>query len=520
VAEDGSPAATVEKSTARLGLGRRLRPVYLAVFLQNVALWVPIEKLFMTDIGFDNGSVAVMAAAYAAVVPLLEVPSGILADRWSRRGVVLLAQSALVVSVVIGGLSPNVGVYIVAALFLGVFFALQSGTFESIAYDTVLEETGDSTVFERTIGRIRFVESAGLVVSALAGGLLAEVVPLRATYFMTVPFIVVAAVALLRFREPRLHQAEDGEPLRQQIAATYRTLLERGALRPIVVLLVMTALLLQVMLEFGPLWMVALAASAWLYGPHWAGLMAALGLGGLLGGRLDLTRPIPVAVIAATIVACCAVLTTSHLVGIIVVVQISLVLLVVAVGIPITGRLHDAVPSSIRAGVASGVGTLTWLTFLAFAFLFGAVSDRSGIHDAGWTVVVVAVLTVLLLVWTVRGFRRAPEGIPLEPAFAADQFRPDDDAQWPRHWIEPPGTWEQPGVPIDTDATVAEVRAAITDMPSPQHDVIVARDIEGQSPAVVRDELDLSPSDERDLLNQARGRVRARLDDYFEEDGK
>jgi DNA-directed RNA polymerase specialized sigma24 family protein len=75
-------------------------------------------------------------------------------------------------------------------------------------------------------------------------------------------------------------------------------------------------------------------------------------------------------------------------------------------------------------------------------------------------------------------------------------------------------------VQIDTDATVAEVRAAITDLPSPQHDVIVARDVEGRSPAEVRDQLDLSPSDERDLLNQARGRVRARLDDHFEEDGK
>ena len=38
----------------------------------------------MTDIGFDNGSVALMAAAVAVVLPL-EVPSGILADRWSRR---------------------------------------------------------------------------------------------------------------------------------------------------------------------------------------------------------------------------------------------------------------------------------------------------------------------------------------------------------------------------------------------------------------------------------------------------
>jgi predicted MFS family arabinose efflux permease len=500
-----------------LKLERRLRPLYVAAFSQNVALWVPIEKLFMTDIGFDNGSVAVMAAAYAAVVPLLEVPSGILADRWSRRGVVLLAQSALIVSVLIGGLSPNVGVYILAALFLGVFFAMQSGTFESIAYDTVMEETGNSSVFERTIGRIRFVESAGLVVSALAGGVLAEVVPLRATYFITAPFIVLAAVALLRFREPRLHQAEE-EPLRQQIAATYRSVLERGAVRPIVALLVLTALLLQAMLEFGPLWMVALAASAGLYGPHWAGLMAALGVGGLLGGRLALTRPGTAAVIGATIVACCVVLTTSHVIGIVVLAQILLVLLVMAVSIPITGRLHDAVPSTIRAGVASGVGTLTWLTFLPFALLFGAVSDRSDVHEAGWILGAVAILTVVLLVWTVRGFMRSPSGVPLEPAFAADQFRPDDDPVWPGHWVEPPGPWAQTGIQVETDATLAEVREAIIDLPSPQHEVIVARDVEGRSPAAVREKLGLSPSQERDLLHQARSQVRARLDDYLEED--
>jgi DNA-directed RNA polymerase specialized sigma24 family protein len=133
--------------------------------------------------------------------------------------------------------------------------------------------------------------------------------------------------------------------------------------------------------------------------------------------------------------------------------------------------------------------------------------------------VLVAVLTVLILAWTVAGFRRSA-GVPLEPAFAADKFRPNDDPLWPRHWVEFPGSWEQPGVQIDSEATVAVVRSAITEMPSPQREVIVARDIEGRSAAEVRQELDLDPSDERDLLNQARGLVRARLNDYFEEHGK
>ncbi len=511
------PAETAERrpASARASLIGRLRPLFVATFLQNMGLWVPIEKLFMTEIGFDNGSVAVMAAAYAAVVPVLEVPSGILADRWSRRGVVVMAQAALLISVLIGGLSPNVGVYIVAALFLGVFFAMQSGTLESIVYDTVIEETGDADLFEHTIGRIRVLESASLVVTALAGGLLAEVVPLRATYFMTAPAMAAAAVVLLRFREPQLHRAEEGEPLRQQVAATYRTLLERGALRPIVGLLVLSALVMQVMLEFGPLWMVDLDAPPGLFGPHWAGIVGALGLGGLLGGRLRLTEPATAFAIGALLVACCAALTTSRVIGVVIVAQVILVLLVVAVSIPITRRLHDAVPSTIRAGVASGVGTLTWLTFLPFAFAFGAVSDRSGVDDAGWTLIVTAIVTAGLLAWTVRGFVRSPAAVPLEPVFAADRFLPPDHPDWPGHWADPPRAWDQPGVQLDSETALAEVRAAINDLPAVHHDVIVRRDVERRPSREVQAALGLGPGEERDVLNQARGHVRRRLDDHL-----
>jgi hypothetical protein len=191
---------------------------------------------------------------------------------------------ALAISALIGGFSTNVATYSASALFLGVFFALQSGTTESMVYDTLLEETGSSDAFERTIGRVRVIESIALVSSALVGGAIAEVAPLRVTYLLTVPFLVGAIAALLSFREPRLHEAAEPQPMRQQIVATYRTITGRGMLRPIVTLAVLAALLLQAMLEFGPVWLVALAAPAIVYGPHWAGLMSALGLGGLLGG--------------------------------------------------------------------------------------------------------------------------------------------------------------------------------------------------------------------------------------------
>ena len=67
-----------------------------------------------------------------------------------------------------------------------------------------------------------------------------------------------------------------------------------------------------------------------------------------------------------------------------------LTLLVVAVSIPVMRRLHDAVPSTIRAGVASGVGTLTWLAFVPFAIVFGAVSESAGLDRAAVLFVAVA----------------------------------------------------------------------------------------------------------------------------------
>jgi MFS family permease len=102
----------MKRATAPRTLARRLLPLQIGMALQGLILWVPIEKLFMTQIGFDAASVGAMAAAYAAVVPLLEVPSGILADRWSRSRLMVLACVALVVSSLMGGLSQNVIGYV------------------------------------------------------------------------------------------------------------------------------------------------------------------------------------------------------------------------------------------------------------------------------------------------------------------------------------------------------------------------------------------------------------------------
>lgn len=296
----------------------------------------------MSEIGFDPAAVGLMAAAYAAVVPLVEVPSGVLADRWSRRGVLVVSSVALLVCALVGGLSNNVASYIAATLALGVYFAMFSGTVDAMVYDTVLEETGDSGDFERRLGRVRFVESVAL-----------------------------AAIG---------------------------------------------AALTQTVFEFGPLWLVALAVPAVLYGPYWAALMSTIGIGGLLVERLHLERPTRLFTATTLIVLACGTLTVSRNFLVVTAAQIVVALLLVGIGIHVTKLLHDATPSAVRAGVASGVSSLSWLVFLPFSLVFGLVSDAYGVHRAGLLLIGAGIAVGVLLAVVLRRPAVTPDEAPDEAA--------------------------------------------------------------------------------------------------------
>jgi hypothetical protein len=281
---------------------------------------------------------------------------------------------------------------------------MYSGTMDAVVYDTVLEETGDSEAFEKRIGRVRLVESIALVSSALLGGWLASLASPRLMYFLTVPLAALSIVAYLRFREPQLHKTEESTSLRSHLAVTYRTLTQRGRLLPIVALAVLTSLILQLIFEFGPLWLVALAVPAVLYGPYWGALTSTLGLGGLLAGRVRLDRPATVGVVVVLMLLAGQLLTRRTGVVVVTIAQVTLALLIVLASIHVTRLLHDAVPSTIRSGVASGVGAISWIAFLPAALVFGIVSKQSDVFTASWMITAATLgAGVVLFVMALRG---------------------------------------------------------------------------------------------------------------------
>jgi hypothetical protein len=72
------------------------------------------------------------------------------------------------------------------------------------------------------------------------------------------------------------------------------------------------------------------------------------------------------------------------------------------------------VSSTVRSGVALGVGALSWIAFLPSALVFGIVSKQTSVHTASWRIVAatvgVGILPVAMAIrmradpWSTSGF--------------------------------------------------------------------------------------------------------------------
>jgi DNA-directed RNA polymerase specialized sigma24 family protein len=107
------------------------------------------------------------------------------------------------------------------------------------------------------------------------------------------------------------------------------------------------------------------------------------------------------------------------------------------------------------------------------------------------------------------------------PAYPLERFRPPDDPQWPGHWADPPPAWTGVIPPdlLRSDATLAEVRIAVSELPELHRRVLVLRDIDGRTPREISESLDLGGDEVLGALHAARLHVRRRLESFFSEYG-
>ena len=359
--------------------------MYIAKFLRNIVFWYSVEKLFMASIGFNNETIGWMVALYSATSILMEIPSGILADRWSRKGVLALGALSLFVSSLVGGLSDGMMVYLFSAVLWGFFDALCSGTDESIVYDTLVEERGSSKDFEKELGIYNAIGGLALVVAGIAGGLIGEHIGLRETYLYSIIPVAVAGIIVLTMREPTAHKKSAEAHLIPHIKETFASVFRNPSLLWILVTLFAIALANGLPGEMHQLWLMALGVPILVVGIASSAVNSTWGFGGIIARFLTSKRTILVSLIVALV--CALLLAMSRQTIVLIVALFVLMIAANATSVAMTGQLHRQLPSRVRAGAASAVNTLGRFFNIPLVLLFGWIAQQYSIFSASWVIV-------------------------------------------------------------------------------------------------------------------------------------
>ena len=350
----------------------------------------------MKSIGINDAGVAIIVVIFTLVMMVANIPLGVLADRWSRKGVLAVATVFLISGTIIEGFSGNFLAYLVGSCLWGLYYAGYTGTYDSVVYDVLVEETGSATKFELYYGKIQLYDGIALVLSSLLCTAVVHFFTLRAAYFVTIPFSCMALVTLWAFREPQVHKNLTKSLLGAHIRETLRAIFRRKEILWLTLSLMLLTIATRIVLEFDQLWLIALAMPLFLYGPINALLLTAYGASGIVANLVKNRRMVIMAFGLTTAIASICLL--YHVLTLTIMALFTIIAAVMALEVVVNRWLHDMLTSNIRAGASSTITTLGYAAFLPVGLIFGYVSHESSIFRASWIIIITCVLLALTLV--------------------------------------------------------------------------------------------------------------------------
>jgi MFS family permease len=375
---------------------RNLKLFYLYKFLEGFVLIYPVYMIFFRSRGLSFTELSLLILIWAAPVVLCEVPSGVLADRWSRKGTVAIGMVFKAVGFLIWALVDNIAGAALGFICWGLQEAFCSGSLEAFLYDD-LKAVGRADVYDRVAGLGSFFQSAAIALSLLAGGLIFSLNPL-VTFLLSSASCLAAGVIALCLSEPPLRQRTPGEGTSafQDFIEGFRECVRNKTILSLVFVGCLAGSGYGLLDEYDSLWgnlaVGVPVAFIGFWGATRYGIEALGGrLAGVLNRKLGLAKNSRVRlylIAAGGLLALAAVLPPRFGIP----AYFAFFFLMAAGHVLIEQRLQDAIERSSRATLLSINSLVTTLAAMGFSPVIGVLADAFGLPAS---LLAAAVLTAL-----------------------------------------------------------------------------------------------------------------------------
>jgi hypothetical protein len=193
--------------------------------LSQLILIYPVYNIHFVASGLSVMDVAALQGIWMLPILLLEIPSGILADRFGRKGVIVFGYIAKTATFIVWLLFPGFAGFALGFALWGIQEAFASGAQDALIYDA-LRKSGKESEYEKVCGRANALGKLSTMLALVIGGFAYSLSSSLALILSSVAMLACILLALF-FPECPIADGEEGHP-------TVRSILSDG-LREILV---------------------------------------------------------------------------------------------------------------------------------------------------------------------------------------------------------------------------------------------------------------------------------------------
>lgn len=379
-----------------------VKKFYIYTLFHSLVFAYVIERLFWASRGMRVMDVVYTEIIYSGVILLLELPTGMFADRFSRKRLIVLDSILSGVEFLIIIFATQFWHFALAIALSGVGHALQSGAHNALLYDSMKAE-GNQNSFEKVLGRINAVDVTGSLAGALLGAVIATQYPMVTTYWLSLISLILALFLSLSIKEVKTEKSDSELWGLEDWAEIFRFIFKGKHMILIALVGMSTAAVTGYLEEFWQIYLDALEVDVVYFGIFQMLSFGAAALGGVMAykykEKLGLNKTLEISIgLAAIGFLCMALIKEWYIVPMAAVVTFGM-----AVVEPlIYGYLHDHATDKYRATMESAFSFIVMFAVILVGLPFGWLATQMGIF-VGF-LYLGGLVTLVLLVYA--GFNR------------------------------------------------------------------------------------------------------------------
>ncbi len=217
---------------------KRIQNTYLTLTLTNTLatsfIW-GINTLFLLDAGLSNAQAFLANAFFTVGMVLFEVPTGVVADAWSRRLSYMLGALTLGISTIVylyaWHIQAPLIIWILSSLLLGLGFTFFSGATEAWLVDALNHMKYKGTL-ESVFAKGQIVNGIAMLSGSVAGGFVAQLTNLGVPYVLRAGVLVINLFIAFFFMKDYGFEPDKSESIGKGMKKIFKSSIDHGLRNP------------------------------------------------------------------------------------------------------------------------------------------------------------------------------------------------------------------------------------------------------------------------------------------------